>query len=281
MNIVVVYNPHSGSAKSVKELRTLFSKYHISVKKYIAISKRYGNTLKPFVKKNQVIVAIGGDGTISSVASHIVGTEAIFAPLPGGTLNHFTKDAKIPQDFEKAIVNLIKATPSRVDVATVNDILFLNNSSIGFYPTALQTRSYFEKHLGKWPAALIGTLRAFFRYKTYRVTINGQYFDTPFLFVGNNDYRIDRAQPGRKKLDEGVLSGYAAVTKSRWTLISLLGAAFIGQLDKHSNFRGRKLEEVTIHTRRKHVNVSHDGELTKLKQPLHYQVHKGALKILK
>ncbi|MEO8436065.1 MAG: acylglycerol kinase family protein, partial [Pyrinomonadaceae bacterium] len=42
------------------------------------------------------IVAGGGDGTISAVASVLVDTPTALGVLPLGTLNHFAKDMKIP-----------------------------------------------------------------------------------------------------------------------------------------------------------------------------------------
>src|SRR6267142_880349 len=52
------------------------------------------------VKDNyQTIIAGGGDGTISSVAGVVAGTDRILGVLPLGTLNHFAKDLHIPLDI--------------------------------------------------------------------------------------------------------------------------------------------------------------------------------------
>src|SRR5262245_55380850 len=50
-----------------------------------------------------VIVAGGGDGTISTVANQLVGTDVSLGVLPLGTLNHFAKDLGIPLDLSGAI----------------------------------------------------------------------------------------------------------------------------------------------------------------------------------
>ena len=51
----------------------------------------------------EAIVAGGGDGTVSAVASVLAGTPTPLGVLPLGTLNHFAKDAGIPLDLHKAV----------------------------------------------------------------------------------------------------------------------------------------------------------------------------------
>src|SRR5690348_1679442 len=53
------------------------------------------------------IVAAGGDGTVSAVASALVGTEAALGILPLGTLNHFAKDSGIPLSLDAAVDTII------------------------------------------------------------------------------------------------------------------------------------------------------------------------------
>ena len=61
---------------------------------------------------DQTVVAAGGDGTVNAVASRIAGTDRTLGVLPGGTLNHFAKDLRIPQDLADA-VTLLRARPTR------------------------------------------------------------------------------------------------------------------------------------------------------------------------
>ena len=55
----------------------------------------------------RTIVAAGGDGTVSAVASALVGTQAALGVLPLGTLNHFAKDVGIPLDLDAAVETII------------------------------------------------------------------------------------------------------------------------------------------------------------------------------
>ena len=70
----------------------------------------------------RTLVAAGGDGTVSAVATAMAGTEATLGVLPLGTLNHFAKDLKVPLDIEGAVKNLSTGVAHIVDVAGVDPV---------------------------------------------------------------------------------------------------------------------------------------------------------------
>ena len=281
MNLVLVHNPKSGSARSASELKDLFKNHGITIDLFIPMNDSFESNLKQHVKKGQIIAAIGGDGTLSAVANVLTGTDAIFAPLSGGTLNHFTKDLGVAQDLDEALKRLAKKKINKIDVASINGTVFINNSSIGLYPSSLNTRERFEDRLGKWPAAVVGSLRALWRYRTYTVSIEGKEFKTPFIFVGNNDYHLDQPDSGgRTRLDRGVLSVYAIKSASRFAVVKLLGHALIGQLNNASEIETWKTNGMTISSKKTQLRVSRDGELEKLETPLHYKIIAGKLRII-
>ena len=279
MNIVLVYNPHSGTSRPLSKLRRTFATHDITIKTAIDITKDFPGKLRPLIKKGTYVAAIGGDGTLSSVAAEVYATEAIFIPLPGGTLNHFTKDVGIAQDLDTAIAALASAKPHSVDVALVNDKLFLNNSSIGIYPTSLRTRGEIEDRLGKWPSAIIGTIRALIRFKLYTVTIEGETFKTPFIFIGNNEYHLDEGGT-RDSLKTGKLCAYAIRSPRRSTLVTLLLYALFRKLRDADEFIIHRDTQLTIQTKRTKVTVSADGELLRLSSPLVYRSLQSGLTIL-
>lgn len=272
MKAIVVYNPKSGSAVSASELSQRFKRAGIHIEKLIDITKGL-KQLEPWQDQTDtVIAAVGGDGTISGVAGALMNHRAIFAPLPGGTLNHFTKDLGIPQDLDEALAGLPDASSRRVDIATVNNVTFINNSSIGIYPSTLQMREQLEDSvISKWPAAVIAAIKALIRYRTYTVTIGNETFKTPFLFVGNNDYHFeDPGANGRNRLDEGVLSVYTVTSASRLSLIKLIGKVLIGRPGVTDELKIWKTKELKIHARKHSIRVARDGELMRLQTPLHY-----------
>lgn len=279
MNIVLVYNAHSGSALSASALQQKCVEHNLTINKMIKLEDGYEKELRPYIKKDQIIAVVGGDGSISSVANQIIGTDVLFAPIPGGTLNHFTKDIGIAQDVDEALARLSAKKVIKIDAAKVNDRIFLNNSSIGLYPTSLQARGYFENHLGKWPAAVIGSLRALVRYHTYDITISGQEVKTPFVFIGNNEYHLDEGG-SRTAVDKGILSIYTIEAASRLQLVKLLAWAIIGKLTDAPGVKAWSAKSVTIKSDRKTLHVSRDGELEHLETPLTYEILPAALRII-
>ncbi|MFL6567720.1 MAG: diacylglycerol/lipid kinase family protein, partial [Chthoniobacterales bacterium] len=65
---------------------------------------------------DEVIVAGGGDGTISAVAGVLAGTEKTLGVLPLGTLNHFAKDLAIPLELPAAVQTILHGRVAKVDV---------------------------------------------------------------------------------------------------------------------------------------------------------------------
>ena len=139
------------------------------------------------------LVAAGGDGTVNAVAAAALEHDLVLGVLPLGTLNHFARDLDIPDDLGDAIGVIAAGHDRRVDVATANDRLFLNNASLGLYATIVVDRERQQRRLGrgKWSALLRATLVALREPEAFEVAIeaDGKAMRrrTPFVFVGNND----------------------------------------------------------------------------------------------
>ena len=234
----------------------------------------------------EVIVAAGGDGTVNAVAAAVIDSDKILGVLPLGTLNHFAKDLDIPIDLQQAARTIISGHTMEVDVAEVNDRIFLNNSSLGLYPMIVRER---EKHqrLGfrKWPAFVWATIQALRRnpFLEVRLRVKDELLDrtTPFVFVGNNEYAMDLFNIGaRSRLDRGELSIYITHGTSRLKLIALALRAVVGRLRNDKDFLALRSDEVEIHTARKRVRVAFDGEIEVMAAPLKYRIRSRALRVI-
>lgn len=264
---------------SATAIRVILKKHDISLDGLIAIKDI--DKLNKYLKKEVRIAVIGGDGTISAVASKVTGTAAILVPLPGGTLNHFTKDLGVSQNLDQALETLASANVRRIDVARLNNRVFINNSSLGMYPTSLRVRDRYERYIGKWPAAVIAAARTWVGMRSYTVTIDDETFKTPFVFVGNNRYQLDTVGTAvRDDLDDDCLSVFIAKTTSRWKLLKIALWALIGKSKELDEFEVRAASSLTIRARKRHLHVSYDGEVIRMKSPLHYKIEPKALRVL-
>jgi diacylglycerol kinase family enzyme len=234
------------------------------------------------------IVAGGGDGTINAVASAVVGTPRLLGVLPLGTLNHFAKDLRIPLDLEGAARNILDGHAASIDVGEVNGRIFLNNSSLGLYPTIVRHREKQQERLGrgKWPAFFWAALTVLRRYPFLTVRLSTDTKEmvrrTPFIFVGNNEYEMESFNVGaRSCLDAGQLSLYTAQRTGRLGLLRFAFRALFGGLRDEDDFDALCTEEIWVETRRpRRLPVALDGEVTVMTTPLHYRVRPGALRVL-
>ena len=237
--------------------------------------------------RTPVVVAAGGDGTVSGVAAGLVGTSTVLGVLPLGTLNHFAKDLHIPLDLEEAVATIAGGRVASIDVGQVNDRVFVNNSSIGIYPSVLEVREELRRagH-GKWPAMALATVRVLRHYRgvLVRVTADGRQavWRTPFVFVGNNEYTLEGTHlGGRTTLDAGRLFAYLAPRVRARELPMLLVRALLGRARPSEAFEIVSAPELwvdTLHARR--IRVALDGEITTMTTPLHYRIWPGALRVL-
>src|SRR5919199_2885332 len=234
------------------------------------------------------VVAGGGDGTISSVAGALAGTDRPLGVLPLGTLNHFAKDLRIPLGLEEAARNVCEGREASVDVGEVNGQVFVNNSSLGLYPRIVRRREKLQERegSGKWAAFVRAGLAVLRRYPFLyvRLDADGQRIvrKTPFVFVGNNEYQMESLQMGgRTCLDAGCLSLYVAHRTGRLGLLRLAVSALFGRLRQAKDFDALCAQEIWVETRRpKRLPVATDGEVNVLTTPLRYRVRPGALKVI-
>lgn len=233
------------------------------------------------------VIAGGGDGTINAVASTLIGTDRTLGVLPLGTLNHFAKDLRIPLELEGAARVLLEGHTESVDVGEVNGRIFLNNSSLGLYPSIVRQREQQQERLGrgKWPAFLWAALTVLRRYPFLNIRLSIDEREllrrTPFVFIGNNEYEMENFNLGaRSCLNKGQLSLYVAQRTGRLRLLWLGLRALFGGLRDQRDFDALCTKEIWIETKHRHLRVATDGEVTIMKTPLHYRVRPGALRVL-
>lgn len=233
-----------------------------------------------------VIVAGGGDGTINSVATEVIDTDKALAILPFGTLNHLAKDLGIPLELEAAVNTIHEGNVVQIDAGEVNDHIFLNNSSLGLYPSIVRERQKQQRlGWGKWPAfiwAALGVLRRY-PFVGVRLSVDGKELvtRTPFVFIGNNEYEMESLHIGsRTCLDAGKLSLYVTNRIGRLGLFRLALRALFGGLRQEKDFLALCSEEIWIETKHSRLRVALDGEITIMHPPLHYRARPRALRVI-
>ncbi len=289
---VVIVNAGSGGGhddERVGRLTEIFARAGATADVHLARSGGEIASLArdALARRPDMIVAGGGDGTVSSVAAVLAGSGVPLGVLALGTLNHFAKDLGVPLEIEAAIGRIVRSEPVRVDVGEVNDRVFINNSSLGLYPDIVHDRERQRKRLGrgKWPALLWASLTALrrFSFMSVRLSVDGSQRPrrTPFVFIGNNAYVMQGFAIGeRMAIDRGRLSLYVVQRAGRLRLLQLALRALVGRLDQERDFEVTYTTDIVVESRKKRLRVATDGEITMMVPPLHYRIRPASLLVL-
>jgi diacylglycerol kinase family enzyme len=291
--ICVLLNPDAGAASSRPRIAAEIAELFRALGRETEIvALQHGQdpveAARSASARSPIVVAAGGDGTVCGVAAGLAGASAALGVLPLGTLNHFAKDLRIPLDLAGAVAVVAAGHTARIDAGFVNDRVFVNNSSIGIYPSIVDAREALRgQGYRKWPAMAVATARLVRRYRGVKVTIEidrrRHTWRTPFVFVGNNEYTIDGSRLGsRERLDEGMLFVYMAPRLRARHLPLLLVKALAGRARQSGAFEIVRAGELWIDKSRsgRAQHVALDGEVRIMKTPLHYQMRAGALRVM-
>jgi diacylglycerol kinase (ATP) len=87
---------------------------------------------KAAVGEYEIVVAVGGDGTVNEIASAIAGTDTILGVIPFGSGNGLARFLTIPMDTEEAIKTMNAGRTITIDAGKMNGQWFFNMAGMGF-----------------------------------------------------------------------------------------------------------------------------------------------------
>ena len=132
-----IINPNSGVDR-IKEIQYLI-KENLSPQKfsyelvYTQFPKHGTQLARSAVERGfEVIVAVGGDGSVNDVINGIYGTDAILAILPKGSGNGLARSLGIPLNTRKAIQLMNAQNTTEIDLGDANGHIFSSTAGVGF-----------------------------------------------------------------------------------------------------------------------------------------------------
>lgn len=246
------------------------------------------------IATQSAVVAVGGDGTINTVAQAAHALGCPMGAIPQGTFNYFARTHGIPDDPVIAARELLEWTPWPVQVAAVNERVFLVNASLGLYPDLLEDREAYKARFGRsrWVAfwAASATLLRAQRRLRMRIEQEGKVRNVKALtlFVGNNRLQLEQlGVPPSITLPDtpGHLTAVMLRPIGTLAMLRLMWHGAMGSLGtaediEHFSFN-HLVVRPTLTPGRRGVKVAFDGEVTRLRAPLHFQVLSRSLFLLK
>ncbi|CCV11141.1 diacylglycerol kinase family protein [Mesorhizobium sp. STM 4661] len=276
------------SAFSDQMRRTLEAAGH-SIDIDIVAGKDIVATLDSIASKRSVdiVLAGGGDGTISAAAARLMGGKKALAILSAGTMNLFARGLGIPQTLDAAVKSFADGEVIAVDVATANGQPFVHQFSIGLHARMVQLRQNMEfgSRLGKMQASARAAWATIKNPSAMKVTlvIGEAEIVTRTTGIGvTNNLFGEGHLPYADNPAGGVLGIYVTVAQQRGELVRFLFDIARGRWRASQHVEIHQADRVVlkIHSAGRKFRAVMDGELGGLDRETTIEIHPGALNVL-
>lgn len=234
-----------------------------------------------------VLLAGGGDGTISAAAAIAYRKGVPLAVLPAGTMNLFARSLGLPLDLDAAVEALAGGEIAGVDIATANGRPFVHQFSVGFHAKLVKLRETLSYN-SRW-GKMLASCRAFFgvitRPPNFSIEILTEHGltrrRTSGVAVSNNPFGEGHV-PHADALDAGVLGIYVAKPLSAGAALKLVLGVMTGRWSSLPELvqDEARLAVLRFPHRKSSALAVIDGELVALQPRIELAIHPGALKVL-
>jgi diacylglycerol kinase (ATP) len=280
-----ILNPHAGvvPVKLIISKELQRRKHDLSYFKSLSIDES-GSHIKQSFDKYDIFVAAGGDGTVRSVASELIGSKKILGVLPMGSGNGFAKEFGFRTNIKSLLKDIKKSESLNVDVIQLNDLLCLNVAGIGL--DSFVAHSFDKlKTRGFWSYVGV-TFKTFFQLHPVRVkvTLSGEEPFSEELFVltiantrqfGNNAFIAPDARPNDGIIDIVMIRPFPKILFPVFVY-----RLFRGTMNHSKYVRYIKTDQpFVIQTEETRFHI--DGEPVEIKGEVTVQIRRNALTVLK
>jgi diacylglycerol kinase (ATP) len=210
-----------------------------------------------------LVIAVGGDGTINAVVNGLAGSQTALGVIPAGTVNLFSLQMNIPLDLDEACRRLARGRQITIDLGRVAQRYFTCVAGVGFDAFVIKTTDWRLKRLTGAFAYLVSGIAAFFLYpfRQVWVRIDGQ--PEPrrgYLVIAGNVkyYGGNMVLLPRADLQDGKLDVCVFKRRNFFSFLGYLWGWQHGALDKFLDVEYLQCRRVTVLNRRQHLQL--DGE---------------------
>jgi diacylglycerol kinase family enzyme len=206
--------------------------------------------------------------------------------LPFGTFNYFARSLGLPEELDEAARVIVAGHTRTLDLGEVNGRIFLNNASLGAYPTILDHRERFYRRWGRSRIAaywsMLLTLLRFRRPLHVTMTVDGETrrLRTPLIFVAKNAGQLDAVGlEGGDCVRSGRFAIFVAPDIGRLALVVYALRLGLGLAEPREDFELVCGRDVTVETAWHRRLVARDGERERMESPFVFRLRPGALDV--
>lgn len=282
-----IINPFSGLSRK-KNVPALIGQY-LDNKNFtydIAFTKAAGHAIelaKEAVQQDyDIVVAVGGDGSVNEVASALIGTNVKLGILPGGSGNGFAMHLGLGRNIKKAIQLLNTAKAIKIDSCQLNGRPFVNLGGTGFDAlVAYKTKQSTLR--GLWAYTKFAVLEAWsYPIQKYTIKIDNQSITEECLVIevaNAQMFGYNFVIAPQAKFDDGLLDVLLVKKAPKWRYLFSLWRFFNSSFHKSSlvqSYRGKDIKIIG----KKPMPVHIDGEGYYLEEDLHFTIQPLSLQVL-
>jgi diacylglycerol kinase family enzyme len=230
-----------------------------------------------------VIGMAGGDGSQALVASVASRHDVAHVCIPAGTRNHFALDLGLDRDDVVGALDAFgEAVERRIDLATVNGNVFVNNASMGVYARIVQSPEYRDAKIRTAAEMLPDMLGSDAKPFDLRFTgPDGTEVPTAqMILVSNDPYELDHidGRGSRPRLDTGTLGIATAQIENAREAVEFTRLEVTGRIRNFSGWSEWDTLQFRIDSGGP-IEIGIDGEATSLDPPLVFESRPAALRI--
>ena len=285
MKFLFIVNPKSGTTTKESIINSIHR--YLPVEDFKIIY--WNNPLQDIeqdIKRNlpgfDVVVAVGGDGTVNLVARALINTKAALAIIPSGSGNGLARYLGIPLEINKAIKALVSGKTITIDTCEVNDMKFISTCGVGF-DAYVSARFAHSVNRGFWSYARI-IFQNFWKYKfeEYELLVNKTSISRKaFLitFANSNQFGNNAVIAPHADIQDGIMDIIIVKPFPFYKLFSM-GIKLFNKTIHHSKYvETLQVQSVTL-TRAKPGAVQYDGEPINMEEVLDVRIVPESLKVL-
>ena len=252
--ILFIINPISGIGKQTKVESVILQKLDFTIFEYSIKYTEYPHHAAIIAKEAaangvDIVVAVGGDGSINDVATGILNSNTTMAVIPAGSGNGLARYFKIPLNISKAIEIINSCNITEIDTATINGKPFVSIAGIGF--DALVAKKFANvKRRGFWSYFRI-SISEFLKYKAveYTISINNKQIKRSSLlisFANSNQFGFNASISPKASVTDGYID-LCIVNKVPPAKAALIAPKlFLKNIDKSKHVEIYKVKEATV-----------------------------------
>jgi diacylglycerol kinase (ATP) len=280
---IFILNPNAGITgirPYVRRLRKCCNEFDFSIFSDI---EEFRSFIKTQRDDYDLFIAVGGDGTVNSLASQLIDSEKILGVLPIGSGNGFAREMGFRKNFRSLIEDIRRKEFFEIDVLFINDMPSINVAGIGI--DSLVAHEFHKLHqrgifnYGMSALKTVGEIKPF----KASITIGDNKIEDEFFMIsfantrqfGNNAYLAPMAHPDDGKFNIVLVRPFPKILSPGLVVKMMSGTLKDSKYIKYIESD----EPVTIESEETRVHI--DGEPVIITESITVSIRRNALRVLK